>query len=88
MVEQFIKSPQVCLFMNINISLIENINKIYLPSIIMEGNEFKDNEAVRNGGAVFLNWESIILDKTEFITNKAQHGGAIFFLNLGKLFLL
>jgi len=73
---------------NINIKLIENTNKMYLPSVIMEGNQFKDNEALRNGGAVYLNWESIILDKTEFITNKAQNGGAIFFLNLGKLFLL
>ena len=52
----------------------------------MEGNEFKDNEALRNGGAIFLNWESIILEKTEFTANKAQNGGAIFFLNLGSLF--
>ena len=63
---------------------LESENKIFLPSCKLEGNQFLNNEALENGGAIFLNWESLVLENTEFSRNRAQNGGAIFFLNSGK----
>jgi len=83
-VEQFTKSLLVYLSLRLKLYFLEGGNKIFVPSVKLEGNQFLDNEALENGGAIFLNWESLVLDNTEFLRNKAGHGGALFFLNLGK----
>jgi len=53
-------------------------------SVILLQNTFNHNTAKRNGGGIFLNWESLWAHENKFISNHAENGGAIYFLNLAE----
>jgi len=53
-------------------------------SVILFQNTFNHNDAKRNGGGIFLNWESLWAQENKFILNNAENGGAIYFLNLAE----
>ena len=55
-------------------------------SISINNNQFIGNKAVKNGGALHLDWDSLWISNTEFISNAAVNGGALYYINLGNDF--
>ena len=59
-------------------------SKIFTPSTYIEGDQFARNEAIRNGGGMYLDWDSLYIQNGVFTYNKAKNGGGIYFVFLGK----
>lgn len=59
-------------------------SKVFVPSMQIIGDQYINNTAIKNGGAMFLDWESLSIERTDFIECKAQNGGALYFINVGK----
>jgi len=51
-------------------------------SFLSEDDVFQDNEALGNGGALYLDWESLGAKNSQFLSNSAVNGGAIYFIHL------
>jgi len=64
---------------------IESDEKLFGVSLSTGGDQFLRNTAMKDGGAMYLNWESIYFSSSEFISNQATNGGAIYFINLGTI---
>ena len=50
----------------------------------MLGDRYSSNTAIRNGGSLFLNWESLAANNVHFNQSSAKNGGAIYCANIGK----
>ena len=46
--------------------------------------QYLNNTAVRNGGSLFLNWESLAATDVHFSNCSAKNGGAIYYANIGN----
>jgi len=83
--EQFIKCLKVIYYIKkLLIIGVEAASKPYTPSMYMEGDQFIRNEAIRNGGGMYLDWDSLYIQNGVFTYNKANNGGGIYFVFLGK----
>ena len=56
--------------------------------MLISGDTFINNHAVRSGGALYLNWESFYAVDSNFTGSSAKNGGAIYFVNVGKTNLI
>ena len=58
--------------------------KAFYPSVTIFKDQYSNNTAVRNGGSIFLNWESLAATGVYFTHCSAKNGGAIYYANIGN----
>lgn len=63
--------------------IIEFASKTVTPSLKLDGDTYTRNTAIRNGGALSVDWESLFINKATFEENKGKNGGALYIVNIG-----
>jgi len=59
-------------------------DKLPGASLSINNTQFIGNEAIKHGGALYIDWESLWISNSEFISNHATNGGALYYINLDQ----